>query len=186
MNTKLEAIITKVEELRKVMKGQGKEAVKGAFADFFQDHPEAKAIVWTQYTPYFNDGDACVFRVNELELKANVSKVAPDVAKLLGEDPETTDDDEDNEESYGYGEACLATMLGHLSSEEGSWYQEYLDDAGVERRDLTAEEQSLVDDFDGLVEAANKLDEVFELVFGDHCQVTATRDGFDVTEYDHD
>ena len=29
-------------------------------------------------------------------------------------------------------------------------------------------------------------DEIFEACFGDHCKVTATRDGFEVEEYEHD
>lgn len=28
-------------------------------------HPEVTGIAWTQYTPYFNDGDPCVFSVGE-------------------------------------------------------------------------------------------------------------------------
>src|SRR5262245_8220752 len=34
------------------------------FQDLFLKWPEAEAIRWTQYTPYFNDGDPCVFRFN--------------------------------------------------------------------------------------------------------------------------
>lgn len=30
----------------------------------FAKYPELKTISWTQYTPYFNDGDPCTFRAN--------------------------------------------------------------------------------------------------------------------------
>lgn len=33
--------------------------------EFLEDNPEVKGVSWTQYTPYFNDGDACIFDVNE-------------------------------------------------------------------------------------------------------------------------
>jgi hypothetical protein len=32
----------------------------------FTAYPNVKAIGWTQYTPYFNDGEPCVFSVNDL------------------------------------------------------------------------------------------------------------------------
>lgn len=35
------------------------EAVK----DLFAEHPEMESFSWAQYTPYFNDGDECVFGV---------------------------------------------------------------------------------------------------------------------------
>jgi len=49
------------EKLRK----EGEAAVKDAFKDIFDKFPELEMIWWTQYTPYFNDGDTCVFRVHD-------------------------------------------------------------------------------------------------------------------------
>lgn len=49
------------DKLRK----EGEAAVKEAFKDLFEKFPELELIWWTQYTPYFNDGDVCTFRVNE-------------------------------------------------------------------------------------------------------------------------
>ncbi len=48
------------EELARV----GKRMFQEACAAIFTTHPEVAAIVWTQYTPYWNDGDACTFEVN--------------------------------------------------------------------------------------------------------------------------
>lgn len=44
----------------------GKEILKKAFAAIFEKYPDVRAITWTQYTPYFNDGDACVFSVGDM------------------------------------------------------------------------------------------------------------------------
>lgn len=38
---------------------------------FFVAVPEVTSVSWTQYTPYFMDGDACEFSVNELEFNTN-------------------------------------------------------------------------------------------------------------------
>jgi len=37
-----------------------------AIRSFFDSAPSIKAIWWNQYTPYFNDGEECVFEVNEV------------------------------------------------------------------------------------------------------------------------
>lgn len=37
------------------------ELVKG----YFEKYPALKIITWAQYSPYFNDGDPCVFNVRE-------------------------------------------------------------------------------------------------------------------------
>jgi hypothetical protein len=61
-------ITTLIENYTAVKKEFQKEAtklLKEEFKNFFNEVPEVKLIKWTQYTPYFNDGDACIFGVNE-------------------------------------------------------------------------------------------------------------------------
>ena len=60
------------EDLRKMkaeyetaVREKGKELFLQELKGFFAKYPDIKAVGWTQYTPYFNDGDACVFRVGE-------------------------------------------------------------------------------------------------------------------------
>jgi len=38
-----------------------KDAFRSAAKAVFDLHPELTKFSWTQYTPYFNDGDECVF-----------------------------------------------------------------------------------------------------------------------------
>lgn len=45
---------------------KGKEKFKEVFKIFWDANPNVNVIVWTQYAPYFNDGDACVFNVHGL------------------------------------------------------------------------------------------------------------------------
>lgn len=58
---------------RKQIQEEAAQAVKDiaapGFKLFMDEHPEIAAIRWEQYTPYFNDGDPCVFRVGELYYK---------------------------------------------------------------------------------------------------------------------
>ena len=49
-----------------------------AFEKFFVDNPHVKAIAWDQFTPYFNDGEECVFCVNDFVF---CSEVPEDLSK---------------------------------------------------------------------------------------------------------
>lgn len=59
-------------ETVRVAKEQLKAAVRPSIADLsravFAADPGIASVSWPQYTPYFNDGDACVFYVREPEL----------------------------------------------------------------------------------------------------------------------
>lgn len=43
---------------------KARELVKPALQDFLKENPVIKRVWWEQYTPYFNDGDACVFHLH--------------------------------------------------------------------------------------------------------------------------
>ncbi|MFO0578681.1 MAG: hypothetical protein U1A78_32160 [Polyangia bacterium] len=45
-------------------RAEGLDALKVALREFFTRFPAVRAIRWQQYTPYFNDGDACTFSVH--------------------------------------------------------------------------------------------------------------------------
>lgn len=47
-------------EFQKTAQALFKETTK----EFFDKNPNVTAIIWTQYAPYFNDGDECVFSVH--------------------------------------------------------------------------------------------------------------------------
>lgn len=99
------------------------------FKEFFNDNPKIKEVKWTQYTPYFNDGDTCTFRTHFY-----------DVLQI------------------------------------------------DEMENITAEEQK---QFEKVEKELEKLlysipKEIYLDMFGDHSEVTATADGFDVSDCDHD
>lgn len=39
--------------------------IKPMLSEFIKQNPQVSAVKWTQYTPYFNDGDQCTFNVHE-------------------------------------------------------------------------------------------------------------------------
>lgn len=128
------AELTKMKaECEAKIQAEGKSILRDEFKVFFDAHPTVTKVRWTQYTPYFNDGDECVFTVHA------------DCELAFGDDDELQD----------------------------AW----------DRKDRDAVAP--------IYKAARQLvdgvpDEVMEAVFGDHAEITATRDGFDVEEYQHD
>lgn len=115
------------EELDKKIQAEGMTAIKAFFKEYFEKCPDVYGVKWTQYTPYFNDGAPCVFRVGHVS-------VFPTKEDFEGED-------NDYEfESYG-GEP----------------------------------EKSL-----------NEIEDILETIFGDHTEVSVTRDEMTTEEYNHD
>lgn len=52
------------DELEQEIQSTGKQLFREAVEMIFNEHPGLVAFSWTQYTPYFNDGDECVFSAN--------------------------------------------------------------------------------------------------------------------------
>lgn len=179
---KLNEIAKRLEDAKAFMKATGKEALQEAFTEFFNKHPEATAIVWTQYVPYFNDGDPCVFSVHEAELKVDVSQMAPDVKVLLGYDEEEDEDDY----GYGYGEQCAGNVLTSLGNVDSTCNWDLCARKNVSRRKLSDSEQSLLDDYCQLSKCLQSLEDLLQAVIGDDCLVRVTRDGIETEDYSHD
>lgn len=55
-------------ELRKAHIEKSQAVLKSAFKALFEKYPDVRAVVWCQYTPYFNDGEPCVFSVGDLSV----------------------------------------------------------------------------------------------------------------------
>jgi hypothetical protein len=56
-----------INELNNKMQEKSKELMKEAFRDFFEKYSDVvENVFWTQYTPHFNDGEACEFSVHDV------------------------------------------------------------------------------------------------------------------------
>lgn len=86
----IDNLIDEYNQAKKQFQQKMKSEFKGFFKQFFEQNPEVTTVSWRQYTPYFNDGDACVFSCYaEYAFATN----AEDYEKIrygeyLGEDPE--------------------------------------------------------------------------------------------------
>lgn len=127
---------------------------------------------WTQYTPYFNDGDPCVFRVGTPWFRTTED---------AGQDEDDEEDGEDLTESLSvaYGEH---PTLGERERRWNSTTREY-ETVGY-KGNHEATHGLCVAYSDAL--DSNAFDDVLLDAFGDHCSVVVRRDGITVETYEHD
>lgn len=146
--------VVKAEFQKKLRAG-----LKDVFKEFFEKTPEIKTIRWTQYTPYFNDGEECVFSVNDPYF-SNVT----DLDKLT----EYGELDDGNE--------------GEFSVDAG-WGMNYYREKG----EIVVSDETIQSckKLASLIQA-HELEDVLRATFGDHSYVTITADKMVAEEYDHE
>lgn len=171
----LEQIKVRIAEINK----QKEELVSQLRKDFYpalkplfeKANDKIDSLGWTQYTPYFNDGDECIFRVNtDLDYGIMVNGNYLD------------DDDEEFFTNNTYG---LSKYLKNDGSYE-DWILKYPED---KLKEETKEEElnlyKILLDFSSILESIDE--EFLKELFGDHKQITIFRDGrIETEEYDHD
>ena len=164
----------KIKTLQDQAAKTSQEVFKASLAKFFAAVPEIKVIFWRQYTPYFNDGDACEFGVGEVNF----------YAEDRDEDKESGWDDFNpfkRPSDYVYREAKAGGKYAAEYQAEIDKYDAIVAKTGVER---VAQIQQAIGDVRAMFREIS--DEYFKMMFGDHVEITATKDGFQVDEFDHD
>lgn len=167
MGETMSVMVAQMAELKARMRAQGKQGVHQLVKEFLAEHPDVTCVRWTQFTPYFNDGDACVFGIGSVAVTGRALKArdaaAPeddddddDVDDLFDDDDDDDDEDEDDEDLEGspwvssYGKGALAPVAR------------------------------------GLEKLLGEAEEVLELALGDHLRVYATATRLVTEEYEHE
>ena len=212
--TEYNELTTAIRSLREQAKEAAKTILKQGLASYFEKHGSLiRCIVWTQYTPYFNDGESCEFSVHE-----PVAIMWPVV--------ETAEDDEDDyseDSKYAYYAndfdiqeitkriklmtnyeadplAWSKVRVAERNAEQrgsfrypDNYYITYPpDQCSVEELNLMLIRATLVDsslktDTDALLAFIRSIDEVImEELFGDHVRVIITANETIVEDYNHD
>jgi hypothetical protein len=63
------------DEKRKALCAELQKEFPALFKEFFEKHEWVENFMWHQYTPYFNDGDECVFGVSNSEDSLEINGV---------------------------------------------------------------------------------------------------------------
>ena len=131
----------------------------------FETHPRLSQFSWRQYTPYWNDGDACSFSANteypriKLVREDAVQESLFESSAIVDGDAAGYEEDDDDE-----------NMEVWVSKED--------------RKNPTADQKIYIDVIDFL---AQFTEDMYLEIFGDHVTVTISRSGgISVQEYDHE
>ena len=79
MKSLVEGLNETRKKLLKEIQSQARPLVEGLAKNLFETCPEIKQVHWTQYTPYFNDGEACTFSVNDICFVLQTKYTDPDL-----------------------------------------------------------------------------------------------------------
>ena len=66
LKLRFDTLIAEQQVLRVKFQADAQAMFMETLKSFFELNPGINALRWTQYTPYFNDGDACVFGVGDV------------------------------------------------------------------------------------------------------------------------
>ena len=173
LRDKLNQIIVLTEESESLLGEGGPSLIKFVLKPIFDFDPSIIAVKWNQFTPYFNDGDPCVFSVNwEGSLK------------IEGVD-EDAGDYEDGFISPWFFSYYLKKdeTVPELGLDTEYWTQEKVDELLEITKEIGFDlcKSPYNPKFNG------KYQIVLERIYGDGVEVVHYRDGtVEVNEYEHD
>jgi len=204
-----EELNEQVAAARKEMQAKSTGFVEAACKQFFDACPEVKSVFWTQYTPYFNDGEACEFSVYDkyftlfgaeadyddeegsvlyTEKDLNQAKERLVEAEKYTADPNTWIENYKKEyhKKYGRDWGSYSQPKPYPSDPEEAKERLEEIESFLEKYPLETT-QRIDESFSALQSALNMIDEdIMQAIYGDHVKVTITRAGTDIDEYDHE
>jgi hypothetical protein len=162
MNNEKFAILREKQEEIKKLKEEMLEASNKIFTDLtktiFEEHPKLESFGWSQYTPYFNDGETCTFSANIDYIYINGQPA--DEADWINETKITNYGTWNREKRQYEGRTEVANL-----------------DYDPELAKITDEVKDFLSNFD---------EDFFLSQFGDHAEITITAEGVSVDECEHD
>lgn len=205
---------SRINALKEEMQENSKVLMKEAFREFLEKYDNVDNIFWTQYTPYFNDGEACEFSVNDVYL---VLKGDEDACEYEGSDLTDKDDIADLKKMIADIEEWEKDPMAFAQKYQREYIIRYNRDPFLSSRySGTTEEQmrkwkpfhrskeeyveqltyaenlvktypNLKSDFKEVKSMIAGIDEdLMKAMFGDHVKVVVSASGIETEEYQHE
>lgn len=194
------------DALLESLRDEGKRILRDAICAFLAVHPEVQGIRWAQYTPYWNDGDACEFGFNGLEVMLGdvearrLARKAPLVEKLLTLHAAFRAAEASNDHrSCVKLEADVDRAqqeLDRIDDEDDSSDSNWTEACEFQRYDARTKvlvpspeyDRALADDVVALERVVSRMGDVLKILFDDHTRVTFMRSSpaFSETEFEHE
>jgi len=172
-----------VENLKDKLVKDSRELFKVSCKEIFENNPVFKSFSWTQYTPYFNDGDSCEF------------SAYTDYVYI---------DDEDEESDFHNAQIDFKEVkqkektikkltleideLIKKGKKEDDWEIKRNQNRIEKLNKLSLEDAekrfNFLKDINDLLASVDQ--DTLETMFGDHAKVIVSKDEINVEHYDHD
>lgn len=166
LQQKFDELVKKQEELTRQFQTEARAIFKETFKLFFEKSPGVKAVIWTQYTPYFNDGEECVFSVND-----------PTFTNATGDDVHEVNYGEYEGDNEGVWAAELYLLTGNTEWARNIQASVEKAGGGVDTKACRQLAEMI---------QSSTMEDLMKTMFGNHVKVIATEEGFSVDDYDHD
>lgn len=149
------------------------------FKPFLEAFPFVESLSFSAYTPYFNDGDECTYSVHSLQVFGDFDEYEIDL-------------------DYPGDTFSNLLILAEGGEPTSHWtpkgYDSYADYLRKRYSDTLALGAERLRDIVQMLSAGSELngvlqgvpEDVIKGLFGDHVQVTITREGVEAEQYDHD
>ncbi len=200
------ALNKQIQEARAQMQAASRSLIDAAAQEMFSVAPEIERVFWAQYTPYFNDGESCTFSVGDFYflLEGDDPDEFIEGSTLFSEQ-----DYQDSLERLKQVRAYVADPNGwfdQLKREKNlpdnsriDWHrpwpytveraEESVAEIELQRTVMSIADSTRIQEaFDSFVKSMQLIpDDIMETVYGDHVQVTITKqEGTTVEHYSHD
>ena len=185
MSAKLEKIKEKIAKLEAERDREAENYTKKQFKKLFKDHKDLESFSWTQYTPYWNDGDTCEFSVynEEIEINGEDCVSVYGVGSIL--------DKVKDKRSFNKAIKDIDSRISDY--QKNNWSYNHLKedkDNLINVFECEDVRSKLVDKFAMVSDIFSVLDNIpkesYLSLFGDHAKVVVTSDGIEVESYSHD
>lgn len=210
-------LIGRINDLKRQAQDSGTQLLAELTNDFFAKHGAiVDNIYWVQFTPYFNDGEACEFRVGDVfitlhgddnvyEDEGSVLPTAEDVTqlersieltKLWQQHPSVAIERyrQFSKQHYGYDpfEKRGYYSLYNESNAVSLWnYNEESVEALEQRlqlyKNILNNHPDLYTDFKILADTIASIDEdIMKTIFGEHVKIIVSESSTHIEEYQHE
>ena len=153
---------TKMAEAQKQIEQIAADAFKEMTTEFFEGQPDIVSFGWSQYTPYWNDGDTCTFSAN----------TEYPIVTFKAKDGKIIKYDENNGTLQEANSAVVEDDI-EFSEDDDLEMEPYDDEINKHAKAVS----KFLSNFD---------EDDLETMFGDHALITVTRKKVDTEEYEHE
>jgi hypothetical protein len=211
LSANFDELNAEIATAKKTMQEKSVGFVEEAARQLFEACPEIGQVHWTQYTPYFNDGEACEFGVNDacfatvedveegnierydssvMYSQSDLDKARADyhTAALYEDDPEKWRVEYTADYKAKFGREPWRPECVRPYPDTTTKALENIERIQASLEKYNAETVDRIEkNFASFREMIGKIPEdIMQSIYGDHVMVTINRDGTEIDEYDHD